>query len=38
LGLPDEFGKPCAFLLSPVASYIHGALLLIDGGLYRGMM
>jgi 3-oxoacyl-[acyl-carrier protein] reductase len=38
LGRPDEFGKACAFLLSPVASYIHGALLLIDGGLYRGMM
>ncbi|MFW9799884.1 MAG: SDR family oxidoreductase [Candidatus Thorarchaeota archaeon] len=38
LGRPDEFGKPCAFLLSPVASYIHGTLLLIDGGLYRGMM
>jgi 3-oxoacyl-[acyl-carrier protein] reductase len=38
LGQPDEFGKPCAFLLSPVASYIHGILLLIDGGLYRGMM
>jgi 3-oxoacyl-[acyl-carrier protein] reductase len=37
-GNPDEFGKTCAFLLSPVASYIHGALLLIDGGLYRGMM
>jgi 3-oxoacyl-[acyl-carrier protein] reductase len=37
-GMPDEFGKPCVFLLSPVASYIHGALLLIDGGLYRGMM
>ena len=38
MGEPDEFGKTCAFLLSPVASYIHGALLLIDGGLYRGMM
>jgi len=37
-GTPDEFGKPCAFLLSPVASYIHGIVLLIDGGLYRGMM
>jgi 3-oxoacyl-[acyl-carrier protein] reductase len=37
-GQPDEFGKPCAFLLSPVSSYIHGILLLIDGGLYRGMM
>lgn len=38
MGRPDEFGSTCAFLLSPVASYIHGALLLIDGGLYRGMM
>jgi 3-oxoacyl-[acyl-carrier protein] reductase len=38
MGRPDEFGRICAFLLSPVASYIHGALLLIDGGLYRGMM
>lgn len=37
-GQPDEFGKPCAFLLSSAASYIHGALLLIDGGLYQGMM
>lgn len=38
MGRPDEFGVTCAFILSPVASYIHGALLLIDGGLYRGMM
>jgi 3-oxoacyl-[acyl-carrier protein] reductase len=38
MGRPDEFGATCAFLLSPTASYIHGALLLIDGGLYRGMM
>ncbi|MFW9943701.1 MAG: SDR family oxidoreductase [Candidatus Sifarchaeia archaeon] len=38
MGRPDEFGATCAFLLSPVASYIHGALLLIDGGLYKGMM
>ncbi len=37
LGYTDEFGAVCAFLLSPVASYIHGALLLVDGGLYRGM-
>jgi 3-oxoacyl-[acyl-carrier protein] reductase len=38
MGRPDEFGVTCAFLLSPLASYIHGALLLIDGGLYKGMM
>ncbi|KXH76436.1 MAG: hypothetical protein AM326_02935 [Candidatus Thorarchaeota archaeon SMTZ-45] len=38
IGKPDEFGAVCAFLLSPLASYIHGALLLVDGGLYQGMM
>lgn len=38
MGTPDEFGNVCAFLLSPLASYIHGALLLIDGGLFKGMM
>lgn len=38
LGNPDEFGSVCAFILSPVASYVHGALLLVDGGMYRGMM
>lgn len=37
LGTPDEFGPVCAFLLSPLASYVHGALLLVDGGMYRGM-
>ncbi len=37
MGRPEEFGPVCAFLLSPVSSYIHGALLLIDGGLYQGM-
>jgi 3-oxoacyl-[acyl-carrier protein] reductase len=38
MGTPDEFGSVCAFLLSPVASYVHGALLLVDGGLFKGMM
>ncbi len=38
MGNPNEFGPVCAFLLSPMASYIHGALLLVDGGLYKGMM
>ncbi|MFX1579121.1 MAG: SDR family oxidoreductase [Promethearchaeota archaeon] len=38
MGRPEEFGPICAFLLSPISSYIHGALLLIDGGLYQGMM
>lgn len=38
MGNPSEFGAVCTILLSPIASYIHGALLLVDGGLYRGMM
>lgn len=38
IGTPEEFGPVCAFLLSPRASYIHGSLLLIDGGMYQGMM
>ncbi|MBN2228143.1 MAG: SDR family oxidoreductase [Candidatus Thorarchaeota archaeon] len=38
MGTPKEFGNVCAFILSPLASYVHGALLLIDGGLYKGMM
>lgn len=38
IGKPEEFGPVCAFLLSPRASYIHGSLLLIDGGMYQGMM
>ncbi|MFW9978973.1 MAG: SDR family oxidoreductase [Candidatus Thorarchaeota archaeon] len=38
IGEPHEFGAVSAFLLSPVASYIHGTLLLIDGGKYRGSM
>lgn len=38
MGEPDEFGVVCTFLLSPVSSYVHGALLLVDGGMYKGMM
>ncbi|PNX51260.1 MAG: hypothetical protein BV458_11780 [Thermoplasmata archaeon M9B2D] len=38
MGTTDEFGNVCTFLLSPLASYIHGALLLVDGGLFKGMM
>jgi len=38
IGKPDEFGPVAAFLMSPVSSYIHGSLLLVDGGLYQGMM
>lgn len=38
MGTPEEFGRVVAFLASPAASYVHGVSLLIDGGMYRGMM
>lgn len=36
-GEPEEFGAAAAFLLSPAASYITGAMLPVDGGITRGL-
>ncbi|MGH3497737.1 MAG: SDR family oxidoreductase [Nocardioidaceae bacterium] len=36
-GRPDEFGAAAAFLLSPAASFISGAMLPIDGGMLRAL-
>lgn len=38
MATPEEFASAAAFLVSPAASYITGVALLVDGGLYRGMM
>jgi 3-oxoacyl-[acyl-carrier protein] reductase len=35
-GEPAEFGALCAFLCSPLAGYVNGQNLLIDGGAYPG--
>ncbi|MBM3346637.1 MAG: glucose 1-dehydrogenase [Betaproteobacteria bacterium] len=36
IGLPDEVAAAIAFLASPDASYVNGAVLVIDGGLLMG--
>ena len=36
-GEPAEFGRAAAFLLSPAASYITGAMLPVDGGMLRSL-
>lgn len=38
MATPDEFGRVAAFLVSPAASYINGAMLQVDGGLYHGLL
>lgn len=36
-GTPDEFARVAAFVLSPAASYLTGAMIPVDGGLLRSL-
>lgn len=38
IGKPEDFGALCAFLASEQAAYITGDTILIDGGMYSGLM
>jgi 3-oxoacyl-[acyl-carrier protein] reductase len=38
MGTPEEFANAAVFLLSPVASYITGVMLSVDGGMYKGTL
>lgn len=35
---PEEFGKVAAFLVSPAAGYVTGAMVQVDGGSYSGLL
>lgn len=38
MGDPDEFANVAVFLCSPAASYVHGALIPVDGGAIKTTM
>lgn len=38
IGEPDEFGKVCAFIASPAASFVTGQTITVDGGALKSTL
>lgn len=38
MGTPEEFGNVAAFLCSPAGGFIHGAMIIVDGGEIQATM
>jgi len=38
MGKPEEFANVAVFLCSPAASFVNGAMLQVDGGIYKGTL
>lgn len=38
MGEPAEFARVAAFMVSPAASYLNGAMIQVDGGSYGGLL
>mgnify|MGYP000864395089 FL=1 len=38
MATPEEFAAAAVFLVSPLASYITGVMLTVDGGSYKGLL
>ena len=38
MGIPQEFANAAVFLVSPAASFIHGTMLAVDGGIIKATL